>query len=40
MTILAKTAAEKTSTTLGFLDTVGQVAGQEVKVWLLAELKR
>lgn len=40
MTILAKTAAQKTSTTLGFLDTVKQVAGQEAQTWLIAELKR
>lgn len=38
--ILAKTAAQKTSTTLGFLDTVEQVAGRPVRTWLLAELKR
>jgi hypothetical protein len=40
MTILAKTAALKTSTTVGFLNTVAQVAGPEASAWLLAELKR
>lgn len=40
MTILAKTAVQKTSTTVGFLDTVAQVAGPEAHAWLLAELKR
>lgn len=40
MTILAKTAAQKISTTTDFLDTVEQVAGQEARTWLLAELKR
>jgi aminopeptidase N len=40
MTILAMTAAQKTSTTLGFLNTVKQVAGQEAQTWLMAELKR
>jgi hypothetical protein len=40
MAILAKTAAQKTSTTLGFLATVKQVAGQEAQTWLGAELKR
>jgi hypothetical protein len=39
MTIMAKTAAQKTSTTLGFLDTVAQIGGPETKAWLLAELK-
>jgi hypothetical protein len=40
MTIMAKTAAQKTSTTIGFLDTVAQVAGPQARTWLLAELKR
>ena len=40
MTIIAKTAAQKTSTTTRFLDTVGQVAGKEAQTWLLTELKR
>jgi hypothetical protein len=40
MAILAKTAAQKTSTTLGFIDTVKQVAGLEAQTWLVAELKR
>lgn len=40
MAILAQTAAQKTSTTLGFLATVAQVAGPEAKTWLLAELQR
>lgn len=38
--ILAKTAGQKTSTTIGFLDTVEQAAGGEARKWLLAELKR
>ncbi|HEX8660185.1 MAG TPA: hypothetical protein VF690_21755 [Hymenobacter sp.] len=40
ISIMAKTAAQKTGTTTGFLATVGQVAGQETQTWLLAELKR
>lgn len=40
ITILAKTAAQKTSTTVGFLDIVAQVAGPDARAWLLAELKR
>lgn len=40
MTIMAKTAAQKTSTTVGFLAIVGQVAGPDAHAWLLAELKR
>lgn len=40
ITILAKTAAQKSSTTTEFLSTVAQVAGPETQAWLLAELKR
>ena len=40
LTILAQTAAQKTSTTTDFLATVAQVAGQEAEAWLLNELKR
>lgn len=40
LTILAQTAAQKTSTTPGFLTTVEQVAGAEASTWLLAALKR
>jgi hypothetical protein len=37
-TILARTAAQRVSTTTGFLDVVGQVAGAETRTWLLARL--
>ncbi len=40
LTILARTAAQKTSTTPDFLTIVEQVAGSEAKAWLLAELQR
>ena len=40
MTLLANTAAQKTSTTTGFLATVEQVAGQDARTWLVAEMKR
>ncbi|MDF7815230.1 hypothetical protein [Hymenobacter sp. YC55] len=40
LTILAHTAAQKTSTTLGFLATVEQVAGPEIQTWLRSELQR
>ena len=38
--ILAKTAAEKVSTTAGFIDMVAQVSGQDTSRWLVAELSR
>jgi hypothetical protein len=37
-TILARTAAQRVSTTMGFLDVVGQVAGADTRTWLLARL--
>jgi aminopeptidase N len=36
--ILARTAAQRVSTTTGFLDVVGQVAGTDTRTWLLARL--
>ncbi|MBC8082106.1 MAG: hypothetical protein H7Z21_02740 [Hymenobacter sp.] len=38
--ILAKTAAEKVSTTAGFLEVVAQVSGPDTRQWLTAELSR
>ena len=38
--MLAKTAAEKVSTTAGFLEVVGQVSGPDTRQWLTAELSR
>lgn len=38
--ILAKTAAEKVSTTAGFIELVAQVSGQDTRQWLVAELSR
>ncbi|RZJ94385.1 MAG: hypothetical protein EOO60_03160 [Hymenobacter sp.] len=38
--ILAKTAAEKVSTTAGFLEVVAQVSGLDTRQWLTAELSR
>ncbi len=38
--ILAKTAAEKVSTTAGFLQVVAQMSGQDTGQWLAAELSR
>lgn len=40
MIILARTAAQKTSTTTEFLATVAQVAGAEAEAWLNGELRR
>lgn len=37
-TILARTAAQRVSTTTAFLGVVGQVAGAETRAWLLAKL--
>jgi hypothetical protein len=38
--ILAKTAAEKVSTTAGFLEVVAQISGPGTRQWLTAELSR
>jgi hypothetical protein len=40
ITLLAKTAAQQTSTTKEFLQLVQQVAGPQTSAWLLEELKR
>jgi hypothetical protein len=38
--ILAKTAAEKISTTAGFIEVVAQVSGADTRQWLMAELSK
>jgi hypothetical protein len=38
--ILAKTAAEKVSTTAGFIEVVAQVSGADTRQWLVAELSK
>jgi hypothetical protein len=38
--LLAKTAAEKVSTTAGFIEVVAQVSGPATRKWLVAELSR